>query len=309
MLRYDLYSMQLLASVAETKSFAKTAALVHLTPSAVSKRIAELESRSGSRLVVRTPHGVEITNAGYAVVRCAHDVLDRIGTMSREVAETACGEAGEIKIASNATGLLLGLVEDLKAFRGQYPLVNIVVEERLSTEAIDEVESGRADIGICAAHIPRRGLSAVDYRHTRLVVAVHQDHPLASRSSISYREVATYPQIGRPFGSVLSFHLPADQLTPILPFEGLETSGRSFDAVIEFVRANVGVAVLPAVAVEGRPAPGVHAIPLNDDWARFPLVACHDAALLSNPSAKLLVTWLSQAQSQRAEEQGSRVRA
>lgn len=295
MLRYDLFSMQLLTSVAETKSFAKTAALVHLTPSAVSKRIAELESRAGARLLVRTPHGVEITDAGQAVVRATQDVLDRIGVMSRDVAETACGEAGEIAVVCNATALLLGLVEDLKAFRQQHPMVRIRVEERLSTESIDDVESGRADIAVCAAHVARRGLACVDYRWTRLVVAVHQDHPLAARKSVSYREVANYPQIGRPLGSMLPSQFPVDEPAIVMPSDGLESSARSFDAVIEFVRANVGVAVLPAIAVEGRPARGVHAIPLRDEWARFPLAACYDAALLGNPAAKLLVTWLADA--------------
>ncbi|HEY9281018.1 MAG TPA: LysR family transcriptional regulator [Eoetvoesiella sp.] len=285
--------MQLLASIAETKSFAKTAALVHLTPSAVSKRIAELESRSGSRLVVRTSQGVEITDAGQAVVRGTHDILDRIGVMSRDVAETVCGEAGAVKIASNATGLLLGLVDDLRAFRARYPLVTIKIEERITTEVIDAVESGRADIGICAAHIPRRGLSAVDYRWTPLVVLVHQEHLLATRQSVSYREVATYPQIGRPFGSMLPFEPPADQPSAIRAAEGLEASATSFDAVIELVRTNVGIAVLPAATLAGRGAHGVRAIPLSDAWATFPLVACHDAPLLSNPSAKLLINWLS----------------
>lgn len=296
MLRYDLYSMQLLASIAATKSFAKTAALVHLTPSAVSKRIAELETRASARLLVRTPQGVEITDAGQAVVRAVHDILDRIGIMSRDVAETACGEAGEIVIVSNATGLLLGLVDDILAFRRQYPQVRITIEERLSTESIDEVESGRADIAVCSTHVARRSLAAVDYRWTRLVVAVHRDHPLAAYSSCSYRDVTSYPQIGRPEGSMLPSGLPVDQAPHVLPCDGIASSARSFDAVIEFVRANVGVAVLPAIAVDGRPARGVRAIPLQDEWARFALVACYDPSLLTNPSAKLLVSWLSNAQ-------------
>jgi DNA-binding transcriptional LysR family regulator len=288
--------MQLLASVGATKSFAKTAALVHLTPSAVSKRIAELEARAGARLLIRTPQGVEITDAGQAVVRAVHDILDRVGVMSRDVAGTACGEAGEITIVSNTTGLMLGLVEDILAFRRQYPQVRITVEERLSTESIDDVESGRADIAVCSAHVSRRGLSAVDYRWTRLVVAVHCDHPLAAHSTLSYRDVANYPQIGRPEGSMLPSGLPVDQSPHVLPCDGIASSARSFDAVIEFVRANVGVAVLPAIAVEGRPARSVHAIPLQDEWARFALVACHDPVLLTNPSAKLLVSWLSNVQ-------------
>jgi DNA-binding transcriptional LysR family regulator len=295
MLRYDLYSMQLLASVADTKSFAKTAAVVHLTPSAVSKRIAELEEKTGSHLVIRTPHGVEITDAGQAIVAATRDILARISSMSQAVAETACGEAGEISVVTNTSGLSLGLIDDLRQFRKEHPAVRIKIAERISCEVIDDVESGRADIGICASHVARRGLSAVDYHWSRLVVAVHARHPLAQRSSVHYHEITQFPQVGRPLGSMLPSDLPTADAAGTAGAEGIESSARSWDAVIEFVRADVGIAVLPAISVEGRPARDVVAIPLMDAWARFQLVACHDAALLNNPSAKLLLAWLARA--------------
>lgn len=295
MLRYDLYSMQLLASVADTKSFAKTAAVVHLTPSAVSKRIAELEAKTGSHLVIRTPYGVKITDAGQAVVEATRDILARISSMSQAVAETACGVAGEISIVTNTSGLSLGLINDLRRFRKDHPAVRIKIAERISCEVIDEVESGRADIGICASHVARRSLSAINYHWSRLVVAVHAHHPLAQRSSAHYHEITQFPQVGRPLGSMLPSDLPIDDSIGAPGVEDIEASARSWDAVIEFVRADVGIAVLPAIAIEGRPARDVVAIPLMDIWARFQLVACHDSALLNNPSAKLLLAWLARA--------------
>src|SRR5690554_2246544 len=117
MYRFDLRSMQLLSVIADTGSFLKTADLMNMTPSAVSKRILELESRVNARLAIRTPEGVKLTPAGAAMVRCADDVLSRVSQLSRDIAQTMTGETGEVRVAANTTAFLLGLNAELMQFQ------------------------------------------------------------------------------------------------------------------------------------------------------------------------------------------------
>src|SRR5690554_4199262 len=116
MFRFDLRSMQLLVVISDSGSFAKAAQLMNMTPSAVSKRIQELETRMNARLAVRTPEGVRLTPAGDAVVACAQDLLDRVSRMSLEVSESMKGETGEVRVVANTAAILLGLNEDLRRF-------------------------------------------------------------------------------------------------------------------------------------------------------------------------------------------------
>lgn len=286
--RLDLFSLRVLTSVGETGSFSRSAGLLHLTTSAVSKRIAELEARLRVRLVVRGRDGVELTPAGVVVASCAADIAERVATMAREVA-VAEGR-GVVRIVANTSALLLGLGEDLVAFRAAHTGVRVELAERISQDAVADVLAGRADLCIAAASRIGRQLATLPWRRTRMVLVVPAEHPLAKAGEIAWAEAAALPQVGRIPGSAL---MVPDGMAPALTsMPGLGTAVRSFDSVIELVRAGVGFGLLPAPALERRPVAGLAAVRLLDDWAEFELAACHDPMLVPKPPAAALLRFL-----------------
>jgi DNA-binding transcriptional LysR family regulator len=289
--RYDLHTLQLFASIAASRSLAKTAEQVRLTPSAVSKRITELEKQLGSKLLLRLPHGVDLTNAGHVVARYAEDVLARTSLMSLDLRQTSRGESGEVTIMSNTTGLLLGLGRDIAAFRRRHPKVCVKIVECMSPEVVEALLQGRADLGVCSLGIPRHGLTAFPYVETPLVLAVYRGHPLVGRSSIRYRDTMKYPHIVRTARSAQSYG-PEQAGEPIQGAGGLTAAIDSFEGMIELIDAKIGIGVMPAIALERRRMPGITGISLSDDWAVFRIGLMHDAAIVRNPSAILLLQWL-----------------
>jgi DNA-binding transcriptional LysR family regulator len=286
--RLDLFSLHVLASVGETGSFSRSALLLHLTTSAVSKRIAELEARLRVRLVVRGREGVELTAAGAAVAACAADVADRVAAMAREVAAAEAG--GVVRIVANTTALLLGLGEELVAFRAAHPGIRVELAERISQDAVADVLAGRADLGIAAASRIGRQLATVPWRRTRMVLVVPAAHPLAGAGEIAWAEAAPLPQVGRIAGSALM--VPEGLLPAPAAMPGLATAVRSFDSMVELVRAGAGLGLLPAPALERRPVEGLVAVRLTDDWAGFELPACHDPVVVPKPPAAALLRFL-----------------
>ena len=71
-------SLEMLVRAAEAGSFAKAAAGLRVTPSAVSHGIAELERRLGAPLFHRTTRSLRLTTEGEAAYRCGRDLLDRL---------------------------------------------------------------------------------------------------------------------------------------------------------------------------------------------------------------------------------------
>ena len=286
--RLDLFSLRVLSSMGETGSFSRSATLLNLTTSAVSKRIAELEARLRVRLVVRGREGVELTPAGAVVATCAADIAERVAAMAREVA--AAEGRGVVRIVANTSALLLGLGEDLVAFRAAHPGVRVELAERISQDAIADVLAGRADLCIAAASRIGRQLATLPWRRTRMVLVVPAEHPLAGAGEIAWAEAAALPQVGRIPGSAL---MVPDGMAPALPsMPGLATAVRSFDSVIELVRAGVGFGLLPSPALERRPVSGLASVRLTDDWAEFELAACHDPMLVPKPPAAALLRFL-----------------
>ena len=297
--RYDLHTLQLFASIAASRSLAKTAEQVRLTPSAVSKRITELENQLGSKLLVRLPHGVDLTDAGRVIARYAEDVLARTSLMSLDLRQTSRGESGEVTIMSNTTGLLLGLGRDVAAFRRRYPKVSVKIVECMSPEVVDAVLQGRADLGVCSLGIPRHGLTAFHYVETPLVLAVYRGHPLAGRDSVRYRDTMKHVHVVRTPRSAQSYG-PEQAGEPIHGARGLTAAIDSFEGMIELIDAQIGIGVMPAIALERRRMPGIIGVPLSDDWAVFRIGLMHDAAIVRNPSALLLLEWLRRTKRARA---------
>lgn len=287
MSRINLHSMQILASVAATRSFSKTAIELNMTPSAVSKRIAELETRFGTPLVIRRNTGVELTAAGNIVVRCSEDVMERVAGMSREVAELLLQQHGEIRIMSNTTAILLGLLEDIGQFRKSHPGIRISVSEGLSREVATSVKNNRIDVGICVYTDAVRGLSHFPYRQTELVVVLRRDHALASRDVLTPNDLKPYSIVWSPPIEIegRGAWQPSGDNT-------VDLSVRSFDVVLRSVRENVGLAIVPRIAAAESLQTDLLMIRLDATQYVFELVVCYDPSIHSDPPTQQLIAWL-----------------
>ena len=282
----------MLAVIAHKGSFARAAQAMNMTPSAVSKRIQELEARVHTRLATRTPEGVRLTPAGKAMVECAHALLERISSMSREIAESMNGQSGEVHISANSAAILLGLNTSLLKFQKQYPDTLIHLSEKISADVVADVQAGTADIGVCAETAIPDHLSVAPYHESELVVAMAKSHPLARRTSLTYKEVIAFPNVGRPPGSALWDISPVPH--PEGPCLGVRAEVHSFDAMLEIVRGGQYISILPRVTIDRRSAPDIVVIPLAENWASFKLVVCHDAALMNTPVVLRAFNYLAQ---------------
>jgi len=97
-MRHDLTSLKLFVAVAECGNLTRAAERQHLAVSAVSKRIAELESHAGTALLVRYPRGVGLTPAGQSVLQHARQVLHMMQRLDKERGEYAGGVKGHVRL-------------------------------------------------------------------------------------------------------------------------------------------------------------------------------------------------------------------
>jgi DNA-binding transcriptional LysR family regulator len=119
-----------------------------LVPSAVSKRIADLEALVGVPLLSRHRRGVELTPAGRDLLRHADALRDAVDRMEAEMGAHATGRRGAIRVAANSSSISQFLPEDLAEFVMAHPDLTVHLTEMTSVEVIEAVRAGRADLGI-----------------------------------------------------------------------------------------------------------------------------------------------------------------
>lgn len=290
--RMDLTSLQLFAAVCELGSIGKAAQREFIAPSALSKRLSDLEATVGSALLHRHSRGVHLTPAGQNLLHHARSVLFSLERMQAELSEYADGARGQVRVHASISATVQFLPEDLGAFSRAHQGIRIDLEEHLSSEVVRAVQEGAADFGVCNTADGVGELQTLPYRQDQLVLVVPTGHALAARDAVAFEETLAFDHVGLHANS--SIYVAMRQAAAVLgqtiklriQVTGLEAMGR-------MIHNGLGIGVMPQQAFElVRGVSQLACIPLTDAWAtrQINLVA-RDFSTLPR-TARLLVDHL-----------------
>ncbi|CAB3745546.1 HTH-type transcriptional regulator GltC [Paraburkholderia sediminicola] len=286
--QFTAQTLQILLAVEEHGSLAKAAERVHLVPSAVSRRIAELEENCGLQLLRRTSHGTEFTAAGKTVLTRARTILSEMDTLADELHTFSEGIRGAVRLAASVFALTQRLPADLAQFRSEYPLITLEFNSRTSHDVIHALQKEEIDVGVFVSDSVPSGLTTMIYEEDKLALLVPEDHPLAVQTSAGIDEIAQYELVVGPLGTETRA-LTADQARR----RGLKLRASiqvaSLDAMILMTRAGHGIAIVPSRAWEALgPFRGLKKIEIGEQWAsRQMLVGVPAGTPLSTPAGRL----------------------
>ncbi|WP_208298525.1 LysR family transcriptional regulator [Streptomyces liangshanensis] len=238
-------------AVAETRHFTRAAERVHVSQPSLSQQIRALEKELGAELFSRARGNVTLTDAGEALLPLARRILADSETARLEVQELAQLRRGRVRLGappSLCTGLL---PEVLLAFHELHPGIELLIEENGSHDLVRALARGDLDLALVVLPLPAPSpaLTTVELLHEDLVVVSSASAP-APRSPLRIADLADRPLVMFRHGYDLR-----DLTVAACRAEGFEPSfvveGGEMDAVLGFVRAGLGMAVVPSM-VAGR---------------------------------------------------------
>jgi DNA-binding transcriptional LysR family regulator len=290
----DLKSLRLLVAVCDYQNIKQAAAREHIEPSAISKRIAQLESALGAPLLIRNRRGVQPTPAGLALLEHARTMLFTMDRIESDIAAFSGGVRGHVRLVASASAIAESLLDDVAAFMRAEGNRNVKVdiEEALSRDIGRAVQDGRAAVGVCWDSADLQGLCCLPYREDDLALAVHESHPLAGRNALAFGETLAWEHVGLQPNAAVSMMLQraAAEAGGTVSYRAIVSN---FDAAIRVVAANLGVSVIPMQAGSAYASQvAVKLIPLTDAWAKRRFAICfrdHDGL---QPAARRLVEYL-----------------
>ncbi|WP_269502284.1 LysR family transcriptional regulator [Burkholderia sp. IMCC1007] len=267
-MRIDPYSLELFISVVQEGSISRAASRNHIAPSALSRRIADLEAAMGVPLLIRSPSGVELTEAGRHAFSRAVSVHDQLQSLAREVQSLSGEVAGVVRLHANASAIVGFLPERLKAFQARYPLVQIALTEEISDEVVRACVDDRADVGISACGKLPGGLESWHFADDPLMVVLPLDHELAALSALAFGDVLRFPLVALQAGGSLDRTLKERADAARMPLT-LSVTVNSFDAQCRMVEAGLGIGIVPTSAASAfAGSNGFVRRPLDERWAR-----------------------------------------
>lgn len=285
----DPVSLRLFIAVCEEGTITRASEREYIAPSAVSKRIADIEADIGTALLLRSKKGVIPTPAGQALLRHARALLRSMERLQGELSEYAEGARGHVRILANISSIIEFLPEELSDFMLANEHIQVDIEERFSPDVVRGVAEGHADLGVCRRSMAEGDLEFLPYRRDHLAVVVNREHSLANRSSVTFVETLDYDHLGLSAYATLNAFMQREAMAVGREVR-FRTHVSSFDAAYRLVHVGLGLGIFPQEAVS-RYADlfDLQVIPLTDSWALGEFVICvRDSEALSLSARRLL---------------------
>jgi DNA-binding transcriptional LysR family regulator len=124
----DLVLIRSLLAVADAGSITDAAELAHVSQSALSRRLQQLEADLGAQLLVRGRHGVEFTDLGRQALEAGRTIVARYDDVRRRIAEQQNLERGMVRIGGGATVTSFLLPAAIAGFHSRYPGIRFYVK-------------------------------------------------------------------------------------------------------------------------------------------------------------------------------------
>lgn len=255
----ELHQLETFEAVVLHGSFTRAADALHLTQPAVTRQVAALETEMKTRLFDRLGRTVRLTVSGEALHRYAEPML-RLAREAREaVADIGSGKTGRIAVGASNTLATYVLPPLLRRFREAHGQVEMAITTGVSARIVEEVLSGEVDVGLVTGSGDEaslhEALTVVPLAEYATCVVVPPTHPLAGQGSIRAAELAGSPLILMETGTNLRTYV--DRL---LSAAGVEEQVAmeldNVEAIKRMIEADLGVSLLPQVAVATEVAAG-----------------------------------------------------
>ncbi|PIE54017.1 MAG: transcriptional regulator [Dethiosulfovibrio peptidovorans] len=197
----DLKELETLIAIVEKGSISAAAAALGVSQPTASKRVRRLEDELGASLFAKghrhsdlTPEGTLFYRAALSMLECRARVQRQIDQISRDLSGTVVISAGSIP------GDYL-LPPMLVEFAERYSGVSVHVRISDSQSALETLVDRKSDLAIVGIDRTPPGFKSVPFAEDELVLILKRGHPLANRSSVPLRDLASLRLVGRSVGS------------------------------------------------------------------------------------------------------------
>ena len=240
----ELRHLATLQAIDEAGSLVEAAERLHVTQSALSHQLKDLEHRLGVALIVRRTRPIRFTTAGGRVLALARQVLPQVRRTETELRRLAAGQSGRLHIAIECHSCFQWLMPALDRFREAWPEVELDLSAAFSFTPQAALVRGDLDMVITSDPVDNDAVRYLPLFRYELVLAVARQSPLAAGRAVAPQTLAEETLITYPVE-----HERLDVFTAFLDPAGVAPAAlRTAELtpmMVQLVAAGRGVAALP----------------------------------------------------------------
>lgn len=286
-MKIDSLGIQAFVAIAEHGGFSRAADAIHITQTGLTRRLQNLEAFLGVKLVERTTRSMALTPIGRDFLPRARRLLNELGTALVEIRETGKALRGDVSIACVPTVGVQYLPRIIQRYAALHPNNRIKILDHASFRVAEAVLRREAEFGITllGSHDPE--LISVPLLKDRFVLVCRDDHALAAKKKLAWKDLQPHPLIfsGMESGNrqLLDVALAKSEVRLNSFYEVQRSS-----TAVGLVAAGVGVAVVPELAMQKGAYPKLRVIALVGPVISRSLVLLSRKSAYLTPAAQAL---------------------
>lgn len=298
-MRIDLPGLIAFVAIAERGSFGRAAAHLNLSQTALSHRMRKLEEDLGVTLLSRTTRQISLTPAGLDLLPKLKATIDDLSTSLAKIREGGSVRQTELCIGClpSVAGMLLAPI--LRKFQAAHPDVILRLYDQSADDLDRLVHAGTVEFAVTILAAHGWDIDLEPLMKDPFVLVCPEDHPLARLSVVQWSDLADVPlvrtkQQGRIF---IDDALGSRRESTNWRFEV-----QYIQTAVAFVRARLGLTVLPRFSVDEGGAHGLRLIPLRNPTVTRLLGIIGRRGVPLSPLAEELKTLILKSVPKRARE-------
>jgi LysR family transcriptional regulator, carnitine catabolism transcriptional activator len=283
---HELRHLRAFLKIAETRNFTRAANELHVSQSALTVQVQQLEESLGVHLFDRSKRGVTLTAAGRDVFGPLQRLFNDAQAIVEHARDLSSASSGFVSIAALPTVCAGVLPELVRTFIEVHPGIRVQIKDVVAERVREAVLKREVDFGIGTRHGRVADLRATLLFQDRLVVFTPEHHPLSTKRKISLREATAYDLILPSRNSSVREAVEAIAHRERLSLETrYETSFMA--TALALVRAGLGIAILPDSAAGSGSAEFIR-VPLNNSFSTRQIELLQISGATLSPAAETL---------------------
>jgi DNA-binding transcriptional LysR family regulator len=246
-MKFTLRQLQIFLAAARYQNISRAAESLHMSQSAASEALQNLEHTYDVRLFDRARKGLELTPIGHTLRRQAEGLMAQCEQFESQLQDHA--EVGHIRVGASFTIGNHLATRYLAGYLANYPEADIELTTANTPEVVAKVLNYDVDIGMIESEVQHRELELIPWRGDELVVFCAADHPLAHKKSLSKKDIQQAPWILREPDSGARYQFEK-ALANLMPNINIFLELRHNEAIKNAVESGLGIGCLSRIVLK-----------------------------------------------------------
>lgn len=245
MFNIGLHHFRLVTTITKEGTLTKAAQTLHLTQSALSHQLKELETGLGTSIFERKGKRLELSGEGARFLTSAEKILAELSALELDFKGFREGKKGSLKISTQCYTAYHWLPRIIKYYKQVSPDIDIHINSAATDRPLEFLLSGELDVAIVRSRINNPSIHYEPIFEDQLFAILSTQHPLAKKKKIAITDLQDQ-ELFFPYNDPQSGNIPIVEIL----MEQQQVKPKHLhrihytDAIIEMVNSNLGISIM-----------------------------------------------------------------